>query len=559
MLTQLHIENIAVIENLNLNFSEGFIVLTGETGAGKSILIDSINILLGERASKDIIRSGCVKAVVSACFDNISLQTKVLLEESGITMEEDGLLLLQRDIYSDGKTVARINGRQISVSMLKEMGRLLINIHGQHENNLLLNSESHLKYLDTYANNADILSEYQNIFKQVRSIEKSIGELNMDEQEKAHKIDLLKFQIKEIQTAGLFYPKDGEDEENILTKKKTILANKEKIMTNMEESWELLMSADINVHDMISEAERYISQASRYDDSLKDFSERINNIYAELDTLIEDIRDYKSESDFEYEDLNSIEERLDLIYKLKRKYGRNITEILNFESKCREELETIEFSEEKLITLNENLKIAKNNLKESSEKLSKSRITASKKLEENIINELTFLDMPKVRFIVSVENCESNTTGTDNVEFMMSTNVGETLRPMSKIASGGELSRIMLSIKNVLTKADSVETLIFDEIDMGVSGKAAQKIAIKLNQMSKNKQVIVVTHLAQIAAYASEHFLISKTTINDRTYTNVVILNYDERKYEIARIMGGINITDAMLATAEEMLQTVNK
>ncbi|MDF2685915.1 MAG: repair protein RecN, partial [Clostridia bacterium] len=432
----------------------------------------------------------------------------------------------------------------------------LINIHGQHENNALLNPESHLKYLDTYANNAAILSEYHGIYKKLHIIKKAIDDLNMDESEKAHKIELLQYQINEIQAADLYYPKNNEDEEDILTKKRIILTNKEKIMSSIEALWEILMTNENNVHDMISKAEQYISQASRYDESLNTFSEKLNNIYADLDSFIEDVRDYKSDSDFEYSDLNTIEDRLDLIFKLKRKYGKNITEILDYEKKCREELETIEFSDEKLLKLKDEFKSVKANLKIIADKLTKTRITASKKLEENIINELTFLDMPKIRFVVSVENCEPNSNGFDNIEFLMSTNVGEPLKPMSKIASGGELSRIMLSIKNVLTKAESADTLIFDEIDTGVSGKAAQKIAIKLKQMSQNKQVIVVTHLAQIAAYAVEHFLISKSTENNRTYTKVDLLDYEGCKNEIARIMGGLNITDAMLKTAEEMIQT---
>jgi DNA repair protein RecN (Recombination protein N) len=550
------VKDFGIISEIDWSPGKGLNILSGETGAGKSILIDSINILLGDRASKDIIRSGCTKAIVSACFDNPSPEVSALLNECGITSEDGDLLLLQRDITADGKSMARVNGRQISVSMLREIGKLLINIHGQHENNALLNSESHLKYLDTYANNANILAEYQNIYKQVHTIEKAIEELNMDENEKAHKTELLQYQIKEIQNANLSYPKSDEDEEDILTKRRNILANKEKIMTSIESMWEILMSNEDNIHDMMSEAEKYMSQASRYDDNLNVFAERLNNIYADLDSLIEDIRDYKNDSDLEYNDLNAVEDRLDLIYKLKRKYGHNITEILDYEKKCREELEAIEFSDEKLLKLKNELKKVKADLKLNADKLTKSRTEASKKLEENIINELTFLDMPKIRFVVSVESCEPNSNGFDNIEFLMSTNVGEPLRPMSKIASGGELSRIMLSIKNVLTKADTVDTLIFDEIDTGVSGKAAQKIAIKLKQMSQNKQVIVVTHLAQIAAYGTEHFLISKSTENNRTYTKVDLLNYEGRKNEIARIMGGINITDAMLKTADEMLQT---
>ena len=556
MLEHLHIENLAVIERADINFGNGFSVLTGETGAGKSILIDSINILLGNRASKDIIRSGCNSAVVSASFCGLSEPLKEIVSEFGLECDED-ILVLQRNLSLDGKSAARVNGRQVTTSVLREIGKYLISFHGQHENNNLLDKNMHLSYLDNFAANQALLADYQKTYAVVSALRRKQESLQVDEQEKARKIELLRYQIDEIEKAELHAPDDnGEDEEAHLLQQKSLLLHREKIISALDISRLLISENETNIADQLSSVASELSHVSRYNESLSDFSDRAYEIYESVVALNEEIRDYKEtyygEEDFS--SLDEIEERLDLLYRLKRKYGSNIAEILAYYEKCKEELEAVEFSEEALLKISEQLTEALSELQKKGERLSRSRKKAAADLEKQIVSELSDLAMPSVRFVCDISETQPGKTGVDSVEFLMSANPGEPLRPMTKIASGGELSRIMLSIKKVLSGTDSSETVIFDEIDTGVSGRAAQKIALKLREMSAGRQVIVVTHLAQIAALGKNHYQIEKHTDGQRTFTEIRLLDGKDRVEEVARIMGGIQITDSTLKTAEEML-----
>lgn len=557
MLEHLHIENLAVIERADIGFENGFGVLTGETGAGKSILIDSINILLGNRASKDLIRTGCSSAVVSASFSNISERLKSEVLDFGLDCEED-LLVLQRNLSLDGKSSARVNGRPVTMSVLREIGKSLISFHGQHENNNLLDKTMHLFYLDDFAGNAALRRDYRESFSEVSGLKKRLESLNVDEQEKTRKIELLRYQIDEIEAAA-FLPADesGEDEEALLEKQKKILLHREKILSALDSSHGVLSEEENNISDLLFSVSSELDRVSSYDEKLADFAEKANDLYQTALSFNEELRDYRYTyyGDDEFSSLDEIEDRLDLIYKCKRKYGSNIAEILAYCEKCKRELEEVEMSEEAIAEISEQLSKALAVMIQRGKALSASRREAAVRMQKQIISELADLEMPSVRFECHIEPKKPDKTGLDDVEFLMSANPGEPLRPMTKIASGGELSRIMLSVKKVLTGSGSSETLIFDEIDTGVSGRAAQKIAMKLRQMAQGRQVIVVTHLAQIAALGNHHYQIEKHTDGQRTYTEIRALNGKDRVQEIARIMGGVTITETTLKTAEEMLE----
>lgn len=551
MLSTLHIENVAVIENIDITLNKGFLVLTGETGAGKSIIIDSIDMVLGERASKDLIRSGCNSAFVSAVFCNIPKEVTELIKEYGLTTEEDGSLLIQREIFIDGRSICRISGRQITAAVLKEIGRLLVNIHGQHDNQILLHPESHITYLDAFAENENLINRYKDIYSNINDINGKIKRLTIDETEKERRIETLEFQINEIEAAAL---KLNEFEE--LSEQRTMLMNSEKISQGSGYAYELLYGRENSINDLITDCVKNIEGIAKYSPELEKIYEKLNSIKYELSDISQELSKFNASVDFSDKALDIIEMRLDLIYRLKSKYGNSIDEILKYCEKSKEELNTIESSDAELIRLNNELSEQKEKLKREAELLTTTRKQAAEKLEKLILSELEFLDMEKVRFSVDIkEASEPLSGGFDIVEFLISTNVGEALKPLAKVASGGELSRIMLSIKNVLASREEIGTLIFDEIDSGISGKAAQKIGLKLRQVAKDKQVICVTHLAQIAALANMHYLISKRSVNGKTFTGVDPLNKAERVKELARIMSGINITETALKTAEEMLE----
>ena len=547
MLTSLKIENVAIIESAAIEFGCGLNVLTGETGAGKSIVIDSINAILGERTSREIIRTGAQSAKVYAVFEDVNENVKAFLDENGIDCE-DGVLIINRTLNRDGKNICRLNGAPVTVSMLRELGGELIDIHGQHDSQSLLSPEKHCGFVDGFAENSGLISDYREKYRRLCEIRNSLKKLTTDESSKSQRIDFLTYQIDELEKSDIT---PGERDE--LKARKALINNSQKVMESLNTAY-MALKADGAGIDMISNAETEIANASEYMDSLGEASEKITDIRYELDDIAELVRDAMSEIEYDPSELDDIEERLDLLYRLSKKYGETEEDMLEYLAKAREELESISFSEEKVRELQKQEKTALVETEAAADRLTKSRKTAGEKLSRAICSELEFLDMPNVRFVVKLEDIGLTENGRDGVEFLISANVGEEPKPLAKIASGGELSRIMLAIKNVLAETDGVDTMIFDEIDTGVSGRAAQKIAMKLRSASKGRQVICVTHLAQIAAQGDVHLYISKSVSDGKTYTNIKSLIEEERVSEIARIMGGMEITQLQLESAREML-----
>ena len=547
MLTSLKIENVAIIESAAIEFGCGLNVLTGETGAGKSIVIDSINAILGERTSREIIRTGAQSAKVYAVFEDVNEKVKAFLDENGIDCE-DGVLIINRILNRDGKNICRLNGAPVTVSMLRELGGELIDIHGQHDSQSLLSPEKHCGFVDGFAENADLISDYREKYRRLCEIRYSLKKLTTDESSKSQRIDFLTYQIDELEKSDIT---PGERDE--LKARKALINNSQKVMESLNTAY-MSLKADGAGIDMISNAESEISNASEYMESLGEASEKITDIRYELDDIAELVRDAMSEIEFDPSELDDIEERLDLLYRLSKKYGETEEDMLEYLAKAREELDSIAFSEEKVRELQKQEKTALAEAEAAADRLTESRKTAGEALSRAICSELEFLDMPNVRFVANIEDIGLTENGRDSVEFLISANVGEEPKPLAKIASGGELSRIMLAIKNVLAETDGVDTMIFDEIDTGVSGRAAQKIAMKLRSASKGRQVICVTHLAQIAAQGDVHLYISKSVSDGKTYTNIKSLIEEERVSEIARIMGGMEITRLQLESAREML-----
>lgn len=547
MLTSLKIENVAIIESAAIEFGCGLNVLTGETGAGKSIVIDSINAILGERTSREIIRTGAQSAKVYAVFEDVNEKVKAFLDENGIDCE-DGVLIINRTLNRDGKNICRLNGAPVTVSMLRELGGELIDIHGQHDSQSLLSPEKHCGFVDGFAENSGLISDYREKYRRLCEIRNSLKKLTTDESSKSQRIDFLTYQIDELEKSDIT---PGERDE--LKARKALINNSQKVMESLNTAY-MALKADGAGIDMISNAETEIANASEYMDSLGEASEKITDIRYELDDIAELVRDAMSEIEYDPSELDDIEERLDLLYRLSKKYGETEEDMLEYLAKAREELESIAFSEEKVRELQKQEKTALVEAEAAADRLTESRKTAGEKLSRAICSELEFLDMPNVRFVVKLEDIGLTENGRDGVEFLISANVGEEPKSLAKIASGGELSRIMLAIKNVLAETDGVDTMIFDEIDTGVSGRAAQKIAMKLRSASKGRQVICVTHLAQIAAQGDVHLYISKSVSDGKTYTNIKSLIEEERVSEIARIMGGMEITQLQLESAREML-----
>lgn len=548
MLTSLKIENVAIIESAAIEFGCGLNVLTGETGAGKSIIIDSINAVLGERTSKDIIRTGEDSAKVYAVFEDVSETARDVLSENGIDCEDD-VLIVNRVINRDGKNSCRINGVPVTVNMLKAVTRELIDIHGQHDNQALLNPDRHCGFIDSFAGCDELINTYRDSYYALCDVRKKLNSLKTDESTKAQRIDLLQYQINEIEMANITV---GERDE--LIERKNLINNSQKIIKSLNSAYDLLKGDGCGI-DCVSDSAYEIEKAEECFTSLSPVFEKINNIKYDLEDVAQEIRDRLSELDYDEYELDEIESRLDLLYRFSRKYGETEEDILNYLENARKELDEITFSEERIQLLTEKEKELNRVTTELAEKLTKERVSAGNKLSKLISEELEFLDMPNVAFVVSRNATELSENGADEIEFLISANAGETLKPLVKIASGGELSRIMLAIKNVLADADNIGTMIFDEIDTGVSGRAAQKIAMKLRQVSEGRQVICVTHLAQIASQGDVHLFISKSVRDSKTYTEVSVLLDEKRVYEIARIMGGIEITDLQLQSAREMLE----
>ena len=550
MLELLHIENIAVIEEADIQFHPGFNALTGETGAGKSIVIDAMGAVLGERTSRELIRTGAEKAFVSAEFSHVPAELPGL-EETGIAPDEDGNLLLQREIGGDGKNACRANGRPITVAQLRRIGAELLNIHGQHDGQQLLDEEQHGAYLDRFGKTERTLSAYQKEYSAMTELKAQIKALKMDEAEKARRMDSLRFQISELERAELV---PGEEEE--LAARRNILRNGEKYIGALSGA-DYCLSGDDECGGAVSrlrEAEEAMSAVRNLGDDLSELYKRLEELRCEAYDLAEIIRDKRAEFDFSPAELDAVESRSDQLYRLKKKYGATVEDMLAYLDKCRAELDAIETADDTLILLEQKLKKAEKATLAAGAELTRVRREAAKVLEGRIQRELRDLDMNKVRFAIEFTEKEPSPDGCDTIRFLMSANVGEDLRPIARIASGGELARIMLALKNVLAEQESIGTLVFDEVDTGVSGRAAQKVAEKLAQVSRRKQVLCVTHLPQLAAMADTHFSVEKGERGGRTYTEVILLNREQRKAELARITGGSKVTEAFLESAGELL-----
>lgn len=551
MLKELFIKNIAVIKQTDICFSEGLNVFTGETGAGKSIIIDSINAVLGQRVSRDLVRTGETRAQITAVFSGLSTTTLELLDQMGYEADE-GELMISREISVDGKGTCRLCGRPIGVTMLREIGNTLINIHGQHDSQYLLNKEKHIDFLDSFAQLDTLYDRYRDCFSQLIAMRRELNSLNVDEAEKARQIDLLEYQINEIEQVELV---PGEEEE--LADRRNMIRNAEKICLSLDEAHEQIAGGEerTGALELIQNAAAELEEAARYVETLIPISSQLTEMGYELEDSLMGINDARLGMEYDPGELEEIEARLDLIYRLKRKYGGDIEEILQNLSLYKKQLEKITLSDEKKESLNQSYKEMLLQAKNLADQLSKERKAAARRFEKQVEGELSFLDMPSVKFTISILPCKLGAKGLDDVEFMISTNPGEPPKPIAKIASGGELSRIMLSIKNVISDKDDVPTLIFDEVDTGVSGSAAEKIGRKLRQVSKGRQVICVTHLAQIAALCDHHLLIQKQVKDDHTFTQVTELDHPGRVREIARIMSGVDVSELSLQNAEEMLR----
>lgn len=550
MLSQLFIKNIAVIESASVDFENGFNVFTGETGAGKSILIDAINAVLGGRTSRDLVRTGESKAFVSAVFSDISPKVKTTLAELGYDAEEDELMI-SREISSEGKNVCKINARPATVSALKQLSGALIDVHGQHDSIILQNPELHIGYIDAFGDTGAELLAYRESYKAMKETERAIKKISMDDSDKEARIDLLKYQIGEIEAAAV---EDGEEDELLALSKR--IKSSENIM-ELVSGTVAALDGDNGSSGALDELETVIKNAeelAEYFPAFEGVSEKFKSTYYELEEFANDVKNCADELDFDPQLQNRTEKRLDEIFRLKRKYGGSVEAMFAYYDKAVKELDGIEFSEERLEKLNKEYAVLKKATEKKAAALTQKRLSASEVFEHAVMDELSYLNMPNVRFGVNFERTDFTDSGCDSIEFYIATNAGEPLKPLAKIASGGELSRIMLSIKNVLADKDDVGTLIFDEVDTGISGAAAQKVGKKLKQASKGRQIICVTHLAQVAAFADNHLLISKATEKGKTFTSVISLDEEGKICELARIMGG-EITNSLKNSAKELLE----
>ena len=549
MLSVLHIENIAVIEQAEILFEGGFNVLTGETGAGKSIVIDAISAILGERTYRDVIRTGANRAFVSAIFTNIPQYDWFSENQVEFDPQE---LQVQREIYADGRNVCRVNGRPVSVASLKKLGGRLINIHGQHDSQQLFDEENHLTYLDAFARDEQELEAYQQAFSAMQSVQREIQKLSMDESEKLRLVETLTFQIEEIRAANLV---SGEEEQ--LKERRKVLQNAEKLSDALRMADEALYGGDSSdgAAGLLSNAEHALSRVSTISADMQTLHQKISDLMYSVQDAADELRAMRDDLSYSEGELEEIEERLDAIHKLKRKYGASVEDVLAYLADSEQRLDEIEFASDRIETLKKReAELQKETIRQG-EILREKRLSAAQAMESRICDELRQLDMPRIRFVCEFTPQQPMQTGLDSVRFLMSANVGENLKPLSKVASGGELARIMLAMKQVLAQQDGVPTLIFDEVDAGVSGRAAQKVAYKLWTVSKGRQVLCVTHLPQIAAMADAEYTVEKRVENERTYTSVLHLDESGRKQELARLIGGSMITETTLAGAAELLR----
>ena len=556
MLDCLHIENIAVIELADIHFSTGFMALTGETGAGKSIVIDAINAVLGQRTSRDLVRTGSDAAHVTALFCELSPLALSKLDEMGVSPDEDGNLLISRTISAQGKSLCNINGRPVTAAILRDIGGVLVDLHGQHENQALFAVDTHLHYLDRFGELAAQREHYAKAYRAWRKLVNELERVDMDESEKARRLDMLAFQINEIKSANLVA---GEEED--LQARRTLFRNAEKVATQLRAATSFLYGGDHEQDGAVSLAEQAVSalqNAARYMEQAEPVSQQLQNALYELDAAADELRKLDSLLDFDPRELDEVDTRLECIRRLTAKYGATTADVLSFLEKAEQEYRQIELSDEQQRLLGAQEREVFAAVQRQAELLTAARLEVADRFASAVKEQLTFLDMPNVTLVIDRKPIALTANGGDKVEFLLSANAGELPKPLSKIASGGELSRIMLAIKSVLADADEVDTLIFDEIDTGISGRAALKVGARLRQIAdsgeqRNRQVLCVTHLAQIAAQATEQFLIEKSVRNGRTYTDVTLLSRDERERELARIIGG-EVTQTAIQTAREML-----
>ena len=553
MLELLHIENIAIIEEAEIAFRPGFNALTGETGAGKSIVIDAMSAVLGQRTSRDLIRTGASKAFVSALFSHVD---PALCEELGASPDENGDLMLQREIGADGKNVCRVGGRPVTVSQLRTLGSRLVNIHGQHDGQQLLDEEQHLAYLDSFGKVDSLLEAYTDKYNGLTDIRRKMNALQMDEAEKARRMDTLQYQIGELERAKL---KSGEEEE--LQSRRNLLRNAEKFISAVSGADYALNGGEdgSGVLNLLRQAQDALGTVRHLDEGFNILYERLESAYSEAYDIAFSVAEQRENFDFSPNELDEVEGRLDQLYRLKKKYGATVKDMLAYLDNCRRELDDIAYAGDALERLEKDCAKAEKAARKAAEELSAARKTAGETLSQAILTELRQLDMGKIRFQVDFAEKPLDAAGMDQVRFLMSANLGEELKPINKIASGGELARIMLAMKNVLSEQDHVATMVFDEVDTGVSGRAAQKVAEKMARISRHKQVLCVTHLPQLAAMADTHFSVEKGEANGRTFTRVRQLDRKQRQMELARLTGGAQVTETMLQGAEELLSQAEK
>ncbi len=555
MLKTLVIENIAVIKKAQIEFTSGLNVLTGETGAGKSIVVDSINAILGERTSRELVRADSDNAFVNAYFEDINDDVKLKLNEYDIPIEEDGSLLLSRKISAGGKSVCRVNGLPVTVGILKDIGTHLVNIHGQHDSQALLNPDFHYKFVDAYADCDELLAEYKDSFKSFLNIRRQLKSLTSDADERDKQSEILDYQIKELRDADI---KVGEWEE--LKHRKSVILNSQAILNALNTLLGAVNGDDENqgIQSVLSSSDKEITALLDADSQLKPIKEKLDSAEDLLESIKDLISDKMESLDFQPDELDKIEERLDILYTFSNKYGETEQDMLYYLADAERKRALFDNSEQDLERLNAEYDSSLEKTQSLALKLSEVRRKAAEKLGEEICSQLEFLDMPGVKFVTQFSKGNLSSIGVDKIEFLIRTNPGEEPKPLAKIASGGELSRIMLAIKSIIAKSDSIATLIFDEIDTGVSGKASRKIGLKLKEVGENAQVICVTHSAQIASAADSHFLIKKEYTDNAAFTQIMPLDFEGRKYELARIMGGLNVTESLLKSAEEMLDNGN-
>jgi len=556
MLIQLDVENIAIIDKLNIPLFRGFNVLTGETGAGKSIIIDSLNALLGSRVSKELIRAGADRAFVQGLFSDTAGMND-LLESFGIEPQEDGTLLVSRIFTESGKNICRVNGAMVTVSMLKEIGQRLVDIHGQHDNQSLLRPETHIELLDLFAGEklAEVKKEYRVLLDRLNELKSKLRSLSGEDKERERTIDMLRYQISEIESANL---RPGEDDE--LRRQSMILSHTEEIINSFSQAYQLIRGEDGDEQSALDKIGLSLDLVRKVE-SLDPEYESIGNALGELEERLvdisRDIRRIRDRTEYDPNLHRSIEERISLIQGLQRKYGETINDVLTYLDNAKRRLDEIERSEELILAIKEEIRRVEHDLNEKCAIMNKLRTEAAKRLEQGILKELSDLEMPRTQFLVSIVSCPEEgftENGTDRAEFLFSPNAGEPLKPLSKIASGGEMSRCMLAIKTILADIDAIPTLVFDEIDTGVSGKAASRLGEKLRTVAGSHQVICITHHAQIASQADWHYLIEKKEQEGRTLTRVKLLEGSDREEEITRLLSGEHATETARNLARELL-----